>query len=76
MRLKEFLQAEQLSAEKFARHLGCVTGQAVRCWAKGSRMPEPLIAEKIVEVTKGKVTVQDLHDARMTFLRSETTEAA
>lgn len=76
MKLKDFMEAKHLTAADFARLLGDVTGEAVRLWATGRRMPEPLIAEKIVEVTKGKVTVQDLHDARMAFLRGEVSEAA
>lgn len=69
MRLKNFLQIERLSSAEFAAKLGGVTGEAVRLWAAGLRMPEPLAIEKIVDVTKGQVTVQDLHDQRVERLK-------
>lgn len=75
MKLTDWMTSRALSPDDLAKQIG-VTAEAVRRYRTGSRMPEPLIAEKIVEVTKGKVTVQDLHDARMAFLRGEVSEAA
>lgn len=69
MRLRSFLQTNRLTHAEMAKRLGGVTGQAVRNWSLGYRMPEPLIAEKIVKVTKGRVTVQDLHDQRIETLK-------
>lgn len=72
MRLKSFLSKQNLSHADLAKKLGCVTGQAVRNWSLGLRMPEPLLVERIVEVTNRQVTVQDLHDERVEFLKSQS----
>ena len=70
MKLRAFMTEQQLSPAAFARILGDVSGEAVRLWASGRRMPEPEIAQRIVEATGGTVTVQDLHDTRLQFLRN------
>lgn len=71
MRLKSYLSAHNLSHADLAKKLGGVTGQAVRNWSLGQRMPEPMIAERIVKLTKGRVTVQDLHDQRIETLKQK-----
>lgn len=70
MRLKDFLKDQEISAVKFAETIG-VSQPAVGLWLSGKRMPEPEVLERIIEATKGQVTVQDLHDARIEHLRSE-----
>lgn len=65
MRLNQFLEENSLTAAEFASRVGKVTGEAVRLWANGQRMPEAAIAQRIVDATGGAVTVQDLHDARI-----------
>lgn len=70
MKLLVFISSHQLTPAAFARLLGNVSGEAVRLWASGRRMPEPETAQRIVEATGGAVTVQDLHETRLQFLRN------
>jgi DNA-binding transcriptional regulator YdaS (Cro superfamily) len=70
MKLHAFITSQQITPAAFARILGNVSGEAVRLWASGRRMPEPETAQRIVEATGGAVTVQDLHDTRLQFLRN------
>ena len=75
MTLDHWLNSNKLNAEEFARRLSSggesVTGEAVRKWRNGSRMPEAAMAERIVMETGGEVTVQDMHDTRLQFLKAE-----
>lgn len=73
MTLDQFLRSSKFSVEEFALKIG-VTSEAVRRYRSGRRMPEPLIAQRIVDASKGRVTIQDLHEVRVAHLRS--TEAA
>jgi hypothetical protein len=50
--------------------IGGVTGAAVLLWRIGARMPLPEICERILDVTEGLVTVQDLHETRLAYLRA------
>lgn len=70
MTLNHWIATTSPDLDAFARQIG-VTPEAVRRYRNGSRMPEPLIAERIVKATRGKVTIQDLHDTRLRFLRME-----
>lgn len=74
MTFDHWLNSNKLTAEEFARRLGAkgdsVSGEAVRMWRKGARMPEAEMAERIVKETAGAVTVQDMHDTRLEFLKS------
>jgi len=72
MRLNTYLEDNSLTAAEFATRVGDVTGEAVRLWAAGRRMPEAAIAQRIVDATGGAVTVQDLHDARMETMGDAT----
>lgn len=65
MRLNEYLQAHNLTPADFAERIGDVTSEAVRLWAAGRRMPEVRFIQRIMEVTRNKVTLQDLFDARV-----------
>jgi len=75
MTLDHWLNSNNLNAEEFARRLSAdgqsLTGEAVRKWRKGERMPEAEIVERIVRETGGAVTVQDLHNARVEFLKKD-----
>ncbi len=70
MDLKTYMDDRSLTGEKMAEIIGDVTGAAVLNWKLGSRMPSPKIAERIFEVTEGAVTVQDMHDTRLAFVRA------
>lgn len=76
MTLDDWLTAKNINAERFGTILGC-SGQAVRHWRLGARMPDADMLEKIVAATDGAVTVQDMHETRLTWLRRpDATEAA
>lgn len=76
MNLRTYMKLHNISDSAFSAVLGCSAG-SVRKWRFGERMPEPEIAQRIVDATEGSVTVQDLHDARMAFLRgAQPPEAA
>lgn len=70
MTLSEWIDESNRSLEEFARAIG-VTSEAVRRYRAGTRMPEPLVAQRIVEETNGRVGIQDLHQVRLAFLRSK-----
>lgn len=70
MTLSEWIDESNRSLEEFARAIG-VTSEAVRRYRAGARMPEPLVAQRIVEETNGRVGIQDLHQVRLAFLRSK-----
>lgn len=70
MDLKTYMDDRSLTGEKMAEIIGNVTGAAVLNWKLGSRMPSPEIAERIFGVTGGAVTVQDMHETRLAFMRS------
>lgn len=69
MTLDQWMKEQGTTPERLGAEIG-ITGEAVRRYRSGSRMPEPEIVEKLVVATNGAVTVQDLHDTRLTFLRS------
>lgn len=68
MTLDEWIKAADRSVEEFARAIG-VTTEAVRRYRSGQRMPEPFVAQRIVEETNGSVSIQDLHAVRIARLK-------
>ena len=70
MDLKSYMDDRQISGERMAEIIGGLTGAAVRLWMTGARMPSPEIAERIFVVTNSQVTVQDLHETRLAFIRA------
>lgn len=75
MELKSYMSSNGIDDASMAHTLGCSAG-SVRKWRYGERMPEPEIAQRIVEVTEGAVSIQDLHDTRLAFLRSSASHEA
>lgn len=75
MTLSEWLREPKKSAEQFGKELG-VSGQAVRRWCSGERMPDAEMIERIVGATSGQVTIQDIHETRLRYVRSQGSEAA
>jgi transcriptional regulator with XRE-family HTH domain len=69
MTLDQWIKKSKCSVDEFARSVG-VTSEAVRRYRSGERMPEPFVAQRIVEETKGRVSIQDLHDVRLERLKS------
>jgi transcriptional regulator with XRE-family HTH domain len=74
MTLDHWLTLHKRSAEDFGKELGC-SGQAVRHWRLGARSPDAEMLEKIVAATAGEVTVLDMHQTRLAFLKGESGEA-
>lgn len=75
MTLDHWLTLEKRNAEDFGKALGC-SGQAVRHWRAGARMPDADMRERIVAATGGAVSVQDMHETRLAFLRAQNTGEA
>jgi hypothetical protein len=70
MDIQSYIDSKNLTFEKMAAEIGNVTGAGVRYWALGARMPSPEFVERIVEITEGAVSVQDMHETRLAFVRS------
>lgn len=76
MQLKPYMDSLGITCAAMAKKISegdgpACTGEAVRRWSTGQRMPSPEFAERIVEVTGGAVTIRDLHDCRLAALREE-----
>lgn len=65
MRLSKWLSEQGMSAEKAAALgiFGNVTGQAVRHWMAGQRMPQQKHLSLIHQATDGQVTANDFMEA-------------
>jgi len=64
MKLSAYLKLNNLSYGQFAESLGLQGEFAkVSVWryVRGTRKPKPAIAEKIVRLTNGKVSFEDLY---------------
>jgi len=70
MTLDEWMTEVKLTAEELGKTLDC-SGQAVRRYRSGERMPDTEMAEKIIKASDGAVTIEDLHQARVQFLKAE-----
>lgn len=75
MKLHDWMVGVAKTPEELARAIG-VTGEAVRRYRSGARMPRPEITRRIHEVTGGAVTAQDLHEQRLEFLNNVLAPAA
>ena len=75
MTLDQWMTSTGMTPDQLGRELG-VSGEAVRRYRLGSRSPDALIQEAIVRVTGGAVTVLDLHDTRLRFLKSQNDPAS
>jgi plasmid maintenance system antidote protein VapI len=60
MKLKKYIQANQMSISFLAKELGIHYTYALRL-VKGSRHPSPRMAAKIIALTKGKVSWDDIY---------------
>lgn len=75
MKLNDWMARVAQTPDQIAATLG-VTGEAVRRYARGARMPRPEICRRIHDLTGGAVTAQDLHEQRLQFLNVDTASAA
>lgn len=69
MKLGDWMAAGAVTPEGLASQLG-VTGEAVRRYRTGARMPRPAIVHRIHEISGGHVTAHDLHEQRLSFLNN------
>lgn len=74
MKLHDWMAGVAKTPEELAKIIG-VTGEAVRRYRSGARMPRPEIVKRIQEVTGGQVTAHDLHEQRIAFLASQAVAA-
>jgi hypothetical protein len=62
MKLADYLTQKKLTYAAFAQMLGTPNAKMNVCrYALGQRHPRPHVAAKIVEVTKGRVTLKDIY---------------
>lgn len=59
MQLQEYMRNGYLSHEKLAKNLSEST-RTVEKWARGERYPRPQAQRKIMEMTNGLVTANDM----------------
>ena len=59
MTIKDYLASRQMSEAKFAQLIG-VTRSAVNRWLGGSRKPSLELGARIVRLTDGAVTIEDM----------------
>ncbi len=67
MKLSDYLIEKKLTYAAFAKLLGMTSTAAamnVCRYVKGTRKPRPAVANKMVEVTKGRVTLNDIYSVR------------
>lgn len=62
MRLKTYLDTQNISIPEFAGTIG-VTVQAAHRYIKGERLPRLDVMDKITVVTRGEVQANDLVDS-------------
>ncbi len=60
MTIDEYIARKNLTQADFAQMVG-VKQPTVHRWIYGKKFPEPRHARKIVEVTQGQVTFEDLY---------------
>ena len=70
MTLDDWMTERKMTAEELGKTLDC-SGQAVRRYRSGERMPDTEMAEKIIEISNGAVTVEDMHNARVEYLNKD-----
>lgn len=68
MKLQDWVIEKGLTAADVAEKLG-TSNIAVGRYLRGERMPHAGIVERIISLTGGAVTAQDLHETRMDYLR-------
>jgi predicted transcriptional regulator len=61
MSLSDYMSEHGITGQALAKILG-VSHQAVFKWASGERVPRPLIMLRIMEVTKGQVTLESFYE--------------
>ena len=62
VRLSDYLTAQKLPFSDFGQRVG-VSGESVRLWAHGERVPRPDVMARIVEATEGAVQPGDFYPA-------------
>ena len=77
MRLLDWMDRECLGAASAARRLGIEgvnPGRTLARIASGDRQPDADMIERIVALTGGAVTAEDMHRTRLAWLRANRPE--
>lgn len=70
MKLSDWMAGAAKTPNELAVLIG-TTGEAVRRYCSGARMPRPEIVRRIHEITGGQVTAHDLHEQRLEFINTK-----
>ncbi len=80
MRLLEWRESQNLSRVEAAKRFGIVEGQNpsqnLRNYETGNTAVPVILAPKIIEITGGQVSLNDLADTRRDFLQQREIDAA
>jgi transcriptional regulator with XRE-family HTH domain len=70
--LEEYRRAHGLSYAQLASKLGLTWGRHAMRWALGESWPDADKLERIVQATRGEVSVDAMHKRRLAFLASHS----
>lgn len=71
MNLKEYLKANEITSETFAKSLGFSHGGVLK-WITGERFPRPRVLAKIEKETNGQVTANDFAAQQVQQYKNES----
>lgn len=60
MDVREFLFRKNMSKRQLSEILGC-NYQSVCHWVRGTHLPNIATAKKLIEFSKGEITIEDLY---------------
>lgn len=75
MHLKKWRLTQTLSMAEAAQRMGLESARTYHRYESGENRPDAPLVERILSVTEGAVTVQDLHQQRLDWLRENKPEA-
>ena len=71
MNLDQWLTNKKISVEEFGKILKC-SGNTIRRYRTGERMPLVETVEEILTATNGAVKPVDIHKTRLDYVRSKS----
>ena len=71
MRLKEWRLTHGLTLQQCAEKFGCNSARTYQRYEDGMHRTDAPLVERIAKLTDGAVTAQDMHEARLEWLRSK-----
>lgn len=75
MELRQWRRTHRISQIDMAKTLGLQSQVTYRRYEVGEHRADAPIVERIVAVTKGQVTAQDMHEVRLEWLRAHKPDA-